>query len=156
VLLVEKERLDNDVVSAGGDSDVTHLLLPFQFLADFPQLGQRHRDPDDRRQVHPDGARGWDREDVDQPARDQLRHTLADRRLRDVQLAGDLGVRPPPVGLKDLDHPAVDLVQDLVLGPAPAIDIIASVSGRERDARPSGRARRAVHRHPFLRPNLDV
>src|SRR5258706_9042677 len=54
-----------------------------------------------------------------------------------MQLARDLGVRPPAVVLKDLDHAAVDLVQDLVLRPGPDIDVVASFTGGERGARPS-------------------
>src|SRR5258705_10987841 len=75
-----------------------------------------------------------------------------------MQLARDLGVRPSAVVLKDLDHAAVDLVQDLVLRPGPDIDVVASFTGGERGARPSRLAWRAVYTRPrtrFLRPHLD-
>src|SRR5215472_3310741 len=38
-----------------------------------------------------------------------------------MQLPRDVGVRPPTIRLEDLDHPAVDLIKDLVL-PAPTED----------------------------------
>jgi transposase IS4-like protein len=69
VPLVEEERLHDDVVAAGGHADVANLPLALEFLADLPELRQRHRDADDGRQVH--AHRPWcrHRDDIDQAAR---------------------------------------------------------------------------------------
>src|SRR4029077_17459163 len=100
------------------DADVADLFLPLELFADLLELRQRYRDADDRREVQPNRPRRGNGDDVDQALRDELRYPLADRGLRDVQVPRDLGVRPPPVGLQDLDHPAVDLIEDLCSGPA--------------------------------------
>ena len=112
-LVVLADRLDQQVVRAGGDDDVVDLGHLGQVLGHLDELGALAADADHRHLVEAELERIGDADDLEDPALDQPVRPGADGRLGDAELGGDLGERPAAVGLEVLDDPLVER-RDLV------------------------------------------
>jgi hypothetical protein len=79
--LSSHNRLDQEVVRAGGDHDVVDFGHRRQLLGDLDQLRALAADPDHRHLVEPELERVRHADDLEDPALDQAVRASADSRL---------------------------------------------------------------------------
>ena len=112
VLVVLADDLADHVESPGRDHDVGHFLQGGDRLGHPFQVRRVHVQADEGRLPEAHRQRIGDPHHLDDAATDQPLRSLADRRLRHLQLPSDLRVRAAAVQLEGLDDRLVQVVEE--------------------------------------------